>query len=897
MNNMNIFKLLFTVLVMVGLCSTAFADVPPSFVVAGSVLKNTVVVDSFGIRTTNGTFWFANKKLNFSTDTTWINKLLRTDSISVISGSDTIRIRANGITFGTTTRKLYFSPDTLGVGNAGAPTAVLVFRDATDTAYVRQKYADSTLEVSLDKGVTWWELFSYVKVDTIGDGSGIEKVKGPATFREGNNIALSVLPSNIIRISSTGGGGDNLLADVDGTGLIISDLTSPVVIRPGSRVTFSISTNDDSLTINTKLLDSTGVTTGALSTANLHDSAVTTAKIKDLNVTTIKIATGAVTTTKISTGGVTSTNILDGTIALIDMSAGSVDSTKVTTGGLNSGNLRDSSVTTAKIKDLNVTSIKIANNAVGSGQLATGAVGSLQISDGSVAAVDLAQSYLQDNRPDTMSWNGQTQGGIFTLKVTDTVNRNTNTNVPADTGAKFQIVNLSTIDSTVSQIEMKFRQTGTSVLNIIGRNLGADENRLEIWTEHLGIRAGRILMYGTGTSGDSSIIGAYGSTKLVLTGGATREIVLKDTVTILSGCLRVVAAPGSGLLKTDTLRADSATITKYLELNGTRFDNLTGFGLTRQGTSLRLDTATVKLLVDTGLANSYWSTQWPVKIKAGSNISMRKQGDTLVINATTSGTSQWDIRGNNDTSVLKGISDTLLKVQKKSNEYVILSAHNMDTLDIRATMLILGGSNSVKLSTGLILGPDTITDLTGFGIVQSTAFKIDVDTAALKPVFKPRYREVVAQRIHFRRGAPADSLYASLGVYPDSSTGIVWDVIDSSKTANKVDFIYFSIIFPDTMNVDSIHFEYITSGIDSTGAMVDSVRVYKEFSPTSGAIDSSMYNVGVKKTGNSRTPTGFGFTAKGVQPGERWTIRFRNKFTAANSCVKIAQVTAGGIPK
>ena len=79
--------------------------------------------------------------------------------------------------------------------------------------------------------------------------------------------------------------------------------------------------------------------------------------------------------------------------------------------------------------------------------------------------------------------------------------------------------------------------------------------------------------------------------------------------------------------------------------------------------------------------------------------------------------------------------------------------------------------------------------------------------------------------------------------------------------------------------------------------MIDSVRAYKEYSPTSGNIDSSMQNVGVKKTGNTMATASIGFTAKGVQPGERWSIRFRNKLTAANSFVKIVGVRVGGVPK
>jgi hypothetical protein len=890
-------KYLLCLVFLATIMPVAQAAVPPTFIVSGSKIQNVITVDSMGIKTATGTVWISALNLNSSTGITYIKKLLKSDSILFISGNDSATIKATGFKFGTATKKFTIPIDTLIYGT-NADTAIMVIRDKRDTALIRQRPSDSTLEISFNFGTTWWAFSTFSKVDTIGDGSGIVRVKAPFIFREGNNTSLSVF-GDTIRISSTGGGGDNILAKI-GSGAI-TDLVSPVVIYIDSGLTGRYSPAHDTLYITSvfggvfdsadfslpaaknlrnNTVDSSRLIDNSISTADYHDSSVTISKIKNLAVTSAKIANNTIVRINMGTDAIDSINIANGSVTGLDIKAGTI--------------------TGSNIGELTITNANIANGTIGSGQIATGGVGSLQIADGGVGAVDLAQSYLQDNKPDSISWNAQTQGGLFVLKVTDTVNRNTGVKLVQDTGAKFQIVNPSIADSTTATLELKLRQTGTSEVDIVARNLGANENRLEFWTTHIGTVAKRFVMSVGGASGDSSIFGSGSSSKLVLTGGATREIIIKDTLTILN-VLRVVALDGSGVLQADTIHADSAIIAKRLTLSGTTFVNLAGYGLGNFGTTtLMLDTSTIKMKVDTGLANNYWSVPWPPKFKAGANISFLRLGnDTIQISSTGGGGSgQWAIINNNDTSILKGIVDTLLKVQKKSAKYVRVSAHNMDTLAFRANTLIVGDSGLTTLSAGLISNTvDTLTDLTGYGIIQSTAFKLDVDTTTLKPVFKPRYREVEASHIYYRRGAPVDSIYASLPVFIDSSTGVVWDVVDSTKLASKFDFIYFSIDFADTMSVDSLHYQYVTSGADSTGAMIDTIQIHKKFSPASGIVDTTISNVGVKKTGNTAISTGFLITARGVQPGERWTIRFRNKLAAANSFVRIAHVRAGGVPK
>jgi hypothetical protein len=166
--------------------------------------------------------------------------------------------------------------------------------------------------------------------------------------------------------------------------------------------------------------------------------------------------------------------------------------------------------------------------------------------------------------------------------------------------------------------------------------------------------------------------------------------------------------------------------------------------------------------------------------------------------------------------------------------------------------------------------------------------------------FRVHYVYVPAGGVYGRPKAPStsDSVYLMEGRWMDSASGVLWTWTDSSLKGTDTDYAYQDIMFPDTMNVDSITYIWIAGAADSTGGMIDTIKVYKRYSTGSGLIDSVIVTNAARKVGTTATRAVFavnGASGVNVARGEIWTIKFRNKFPTANGKVRVFGLAARGL--
>jgi hypothetical protein len=144
-----------------------------------------------------------------------------------------------------------------------------------------------------------------------------------------------------------------------------------------------------------------------------------------------------------------------------------------------------------------------------------------------------------------------------------------------------------------------------------------------------------------------------------------------------------------------------------------------------------------------------------------------------------------------------------------------------------------------------------------------------------------------------------DSLYLTTGHWMDSATGQAWDWTDSTHVAAKTDYVYQDIVFPDSMLVDSLSFVYMTGAADSTLGFIDTIKIYKKWTPALATVIADTLKATLAHRAFSTTALHAylavnGATGLAVQGGEIWTVKFRNRFALINSKVRVMGLCAKG---
>jgi hypothetical protein len=153
-----------------------------------------------------------------------------------------------------------------------------------------------------------------------------------------------------------------------------------------------------------------------------------------------------------------------------------------------------------------------------------------------------------------------------------------------------------------------------------------------------------------------------------------------------------------------------------LVIGSDTLNELIGTGLTRGGVgnySLRVDTAMIAIKVDTGNHN-YFKMNFPMYLKESTGVVFTRHGDTLSVLATGNFAGKADTLG----TVIVGKGDTLYSTGSK----IVIN----DSLIVTGPILQVGavGSGYMSADTGvisyLIVGTDTLNDMTGYGLFRTT---------------------------------------------------------------------------------------------------------------------------------------------------------------------------------
>lgn len=168
-----------------------------------------------------------------------------------------------------------------------------------------------------------------------------------------------------------------------------------------------------------------------------------------------------------------------------------------------------------------------------------------------------------------------------------------------------------------------------------------------------------------------------------------------------------------------------------LVIGNDTLNELIGTGLTRGGIgnyALRVDTGMIAIFIDSGNHN-YFKMNYPVYFKESTGVVFTRRGDTLSFLATGSFAGKADTLG---TRII-GKGDTLYSTGSK----IVID----DSLVVTGPILQVGavGSGFMSADTGvisyLIIGTDTLSDMTGYGLFRTTgatALRLDTLTIIAK---------------------------------------------------------------------------------------------------------------------------------------------------------------------